>query len=222
MYKNHYTNFNNYCKQQGFIVTDVPADGHCFLYAVVHAMYGNLHNYNQLLTELTNELFDHIHEYSEYTNDLSYNDLSQASQQYAYNKRWDQQIVDLIPVIVSKIIKHRIIIYKIMNQNRFTESLISFDSSYNKQIHLVLYNEHYNSIRNITQSNQDNIITTTNPVKRNSNYTNELNPKRNNRTIVEKSMNKCWNAFFEDESEKIVLGFLTLKKMTLLFVKINI
>lgn len=188
---NHYANFNSYCKQHNYIVTNVPADGHCLLYATVHSMNGNLDQYLELLNLVTNELINHVHEYHDYTFDSTIEQLSQASQNYTYNKEWNQQLVDIIPIIISKVIKHKLIIYKIINQNRFVESHVTFDDSYQQNIQLVLYNNHYNSIRRVF-TNITNIQTTT-PTKRNNKNNNQPNSKKtknSNNNIVCKYCNK--------------------------------
>jgi hypothetical protein len=202
---NHYANFNNYCKQHNLIVTEVPADGHCLLYAVVHSKNGNLDQYHELLNMVTEELLNHVNEYHEYTFNTTIDDLSQASQQYTYNKQWNHQLVDIIPIIISKVIKYKIIIYKIMNQNRFIEQHVTFDDTYQNTIQLVLYNNHYNSIRNSSTNNQT--IQTTTPTKRTiinnktqSKKAKTTQQKKSNENLICKYCNKKGHQMYTNQA----------------------
>ncbi len=65
---------------------------------------------------------------------------------YIFEKKWNQSLVDLVPVALSKITKHKIIIFKILGNNKFFEIDQTFDSSYVNCIYLKLHANHYDSI----------------------------------------------------------------------------
>ena len=54
--------------------------------------------------------------------------------------------MDLIPFTISKIIKHRIIVFQKINNKQFSETIQTFDEAYDNNIYLKLEGNHYEAI----------------------------------------------------------------------------
>jgi hypothetical protein len=157
MIKLKYTNknFHIYSQHNNFTIKDVPRDGHCLINAVIESLYGqrNENLYTNLKNLISNEILNHANEYIDFSvttqsdNQISrQQQLINSMQQYIFDKFWNQDLVDLMPVLISKIIKHKLKIFKIINNQLFQEYDISYDYSYHQIIYLKLDFQHYQSI----------------------------------------------------------------------------
>ena len=138
-------NFNTFLKQNNFIIIKVLPDGHCLIYAVLQALYRHLNHYNDLTTSLANEIMNHLPEYRQFST-VDSDQLLNECQEYLFNKKWELDLVDLIPLIISKIIKHKIIVFQKINNNQFSETIQTYDEAYDNTIYLKLEGDHYEAI----------------------------------------------------------------------------
>ena len=61
---------------------------------------------------------------------------------YLKNKEWQNDVIDLMPIIISNVLNLNLKIYKILSNGNFFETDTSTDENLNT-IRLVLNNEHY-------------------------------------------------------------------------------
>ena len=99
-----------------------------------------------MLNNVSNEFIDHVKEYSDFSETMNIHQLSQACQNYTFNKSWDQDFLDLVPIAISKITKNRLIVFKIINENEFTEINQSYENNYKQTVLVVLDDNHYNAV----------------------------------------------------------------------------
>jgi histone H3 len=157
----HNISFNTYCEQNRLKVKQVEGDGHCLIYSVLNSFYGHIdkNKYIQFLHQLSNEFLNHSTEYVQFT-DLNNEQLSKASQKYTFDKEWNQDFLDLVPIAISKITKHKIIIFKIINSEKILEIEQTFDESYQECLYIKLESNHYDSVQQIARTARKRITVT--------------------------------------------------------------
>ena len=117
---------------------------------------------------------------------LSPEQLLDASLNYVFHKQWNQDFTELLPLVLSKIIKKRINIFKIINEKSFEQYDISYDCNFSELIYIMLKDQHYDSIilshkagNNQRVSNNQTINTSTKKKKEKlTTQTNSNNTKR--------------------------------------------
>ncbi len=113
---------------------------------------------------ISNEILNNGHEYIEFSISNQENqdivsritNFNISMQEFIFNKFWNQDLVDIIPLLISKLIKYRIKIFKIFQNNLFQEYVISYQNTFTDTIYLQLNFNHYQAINIINQSNHYN------------------------------------------------------------------
>jgi hypothetical protein len=146
----------------------VPGDGHCLINAVIIALYGqyNLNSYINLKNMISNEILNNGNEYIEYSISNQENQdlasrlivFNNSMQEFIFNKYWNQDLVDIMPLLISKIIKYRLKIFKLFHNNLFQQYDVSYNQTFTDTIYLKLNFNHYQAI-NIINNNIDQLST---------------------------------------------------------------
>jgi len=113
---------------------------------------------------------------------ISSKQLENASIDYVFYKHWNHDFTDCLPLVLSKITKKKIIIYKIINDQTFEQYNVSYSSKYRDSIYLSLENEHYRAIlwKNSSKKEEKNNKQEQLPAQKKF-----LSTKRKNSSVVE-------------------------------------
>lgn len=133
--------FDLFLNNNNLTIVDINRDGHCLINAILYNL--TQIDYDQMINEILRESTNS--EWSEYFVDKNTN-YSESMKSYLFQKIWNQGAIDVVPIIISKIIKSNIIIYKINSNNTFYSINTAFDLSYENKISILLTNDHYEAI----------------------------------------------------------------------------
>ncbi len=64
---------------------------------------------------------------------------------YISNKKWNQDLVDIVPIIISKIVEHKLVVFEIFD-DYFLEHNQTYNNEFTRCIYLKLDSQHYQSI----------------------------------------------------------------------------
>ena len=92
-----------------FSTKSVPGDGHCIV-NYFSTFFGKATS--KVLNELWQEFHNNIEEYMKFGEYVNSEQLFQCLQQYIFEKKYDQNTVDLVLEALSKIHMHRIFIFE--------------------------------------------------------------------------------------------------------------
>jgi hypothetical protein len=136
--------FNKFCEDNKYEVIKIDGDGHCLITASL-LLYNLQSESNQKLDEFIKK----IEEYciinkkilAQFTT-MSAHKITTNINKYLKNKEWQNDVIDLMPIIISNVLNLNLKIYKILSNGNFFETDTSTDENLNT-IRLVLNNEHY-------------------------------------------------------------------------------
>jgi hypothetical protein len=137
--------FKTFCKEKNLTIVTVDGDGHCLLYASLTSFHGNIYFYDEILNIIFDELTKETERWLQFTTLNKFQFLKSVNE-YIKNKIWQTESVDVLIQCVSKILKCKIIVFKILSNNEFHMITSAYDDNYQKSILLKLQDGHYDSI----------------------------------------------------------------------------
>ncbi len=187
------------------------------------SLYGHQDNekYTELKNALNNEVIDNYNEYVNYFVDKP-NKFTQQKLvincmiDYISNKKWNQDLVDIVPIIISKITKHRLIVFEIID-DYFYEHDQTYSKEFTQCIYLKLDSQHYQSITKhpdlelTNQSQLKKILNETDSTDININKKNNNNGTDTNKNCL-KYKEKSSKKEIKTESLELVENITTTNK----------
>lgn len=136
----------SFCAENQLRFQNMIGDGHCLIYSVLHSYFGDLELYTQFIKSIKIEFELNKTEFENFIEKSAKCKINDQLNQYLDNKIWDAAVVDIIPLIISKIIQSKVIII-ISNSNTHEVQTISihFDN-YNKSIYVYQRLNHYDAL----------------------------------------------------------------------------
>lgn len=142
MNQNFNYSFDEYIEAKSLIIHEIAGDGHCLINAVAFNLKSL--NYYQIIESL--KLESNSSEWQQFYFDKTFK-FKDDMQNYIYNKFWDQEAIDIVPLMISKITKTNINIFKINTDDSFNVIIISHEKTYDNFISVMLKNNHYSAIQ---------------------------------------------------------------------------
>ncbi len=137
-------------------IQDVSADGHCIIYAVL-ASDGSSSAYNDILLKLEEEARNNWSNYQEFVEYKNQKHFSNIMTSYLNDKQWNTDFGDLVPLMMSNILKKSITILA-LNGSSFEIREINHEK-YKSNLKVVFETNHYRAIVIKSEENKDNIKT---------------------------------------------------------------
>ena len=138
-------NFDGFLSSNNYKTVQVPADGHCLLHSVIYIIYGNdFTKLKPLLSLIKTELTNNTQFWSDFSGFTGI-ELTKQMNSYCLNNDFQSDFADILPSILSKLLKTSVEVYNVNRKNIFTSVLIGTEYLPNK-IMLKLMFQHYQPI----------------------------------------------------------------------------